>query len=219
MKRFIKITSLLAISISMLACSSKTQKLDTKTFSYAAAVSFGEHLAYMQSMGDFEIDADAVAEAIKAALSGNLKMDPVDAQATVDEFLSITYPAYMVHTAKQFVDNAAKQKGAVKTEAGLVYKIIKEGDNNKPNNTNAVTTTYICKKRSGETFLEITEPETVLLDRHVAGVSEGLQYIGKGGKIQLWIPPQLAFGANGNEELGIFGNEAVYMEIELLDVQ
>ena len=70
MKRFIKITSLLAISISMLACSSKTQELDTKTFSYAAAVSFGEHLAYMQSTGDFEIDADAVAEAIKDALSG-----------------------------------------------------------------------------------------------------------------------------------------------------
>lgn len=222
MKKFITITSIIAAGILMTACSSNTNKtssLDTEVFSYAATVSFAEYLALVQNGGGIEIDEKAVAQAIEDALAGEPKMDPTNAQATVDEFLNITLPAYRMYAANQFVEKAGKQKGTVTTDSGLVYKIIKKGDNTRANEESVVTTSYISKKSNGETIVEVNQPETVVLTSYINGVIEGLQQIGKGGKIQLWIPSQLAFGSNGNENLKVYGNEAIYMEIELLDIK
>ena len=219
MKSFIKIATILVAGIMMTACS-KTPKLDTETFSYAATVSFAEHLAFIQDGAGIELDKDMVAKAIEDGLAGKSKMSTVDAEAAVSEFLNITLPAYVVYTAEQFMEKASKQRGAVKTNSGLVYKIIKEGDvNNKPNTNSVVTTTYICKNKDGKTILEVAQPETVVIRNHVAGVIEGLQQIGKGGEIKLWLPAKLAFGSNGNDEIGILGNEAISMEIKLLNVE
>ena len=41
--------------------------------------------------------------------------------------------------------------------------------------------------------------------------------IGKGGKITIWMPAELAFGEDGNRFMG--PNEALQMNIELLDVE
>ena len=48
------------------------------------------------------------------------------------------------------------------------------------------------------------------------GWTEGMQLVGKGGKIMLWIPSDLAYGPRGNR--GIGPNEALEFEVEVLDV-
>ena len=42
--------------------------------------------------------------------------------------------------------------------------------------------------------------------------------IGKGGKINAWMPSSAAYGAEGDKTLGVAPNATLYYEIELVDV-
>ena len=50
------------------------------------------------------------------------------------------------------------------------------------------------------------------------GVQESVKLIGKGGKINAWMPSSVAYGADGDKALGIAPNATLYYEIELIDV-
>ena len=55
------------------------------------------------------------------------------------------------------------------------------------------------------------------LSRVIKGWTEGLQLVGKGGTIMLWIPADLAYGPRGaGRDIG--PNEALEFEVELIDV-
>ena len=60
-------------------------------------------------------------------------------------------------------------------------------------------------------------PIEFALNQVIKGWTEGMKFIGKGGKIVLWIPASLAYGEKGAGD-NIGPNEALYFDIELLDV-
>ncbi len=61
------------------------------------------------------------------------------------------------------------------------------------------------------------EPVEFPLNRVIKGWTEGMQLVGKGGKIMLWIPAELAYGTHApSREIG--PNEALEFEVELIDV-
>ena len=62
------------------------------------------------------------------------------------------------------------------------------------------------------------EPITFELNKVIAGWTEGLKLIGKGGKITLWIPYNLAYGERGAGGV-IAPYEALRFDIELVDVK
>ena len=65
--------------------------------------------------------------------------------------------------------------------------------------------------------LKEEEPVEFPLNRVIPGWTEGLQLVGKGGTITLWIPSDLAYGARGaGRDIG--PNEALEFEVELVDV-
>jgi len=71
----------------------------------------------------------------------------------------------------------------------------------------------------GTVFDEVAEdadPIRLTLNRVVAGWTEGLQLIGEGGKIQLFLPAELAYGEQGNQ--GIGPNNALIFDVELTKV-
>lgn len=56
------------------------------------------------------------------------------------------------------------------------------------------------------------------LNRVIRGWTEGMKLVGKGGKITLWIPSELAYGPNGaGPKIG--PNEALRFEVEIVDVK
>jgi FKBP-type peptidyl-prolyl cis-trans isomerase len=60
------------------------------------------------------------------------------------------------------------------------------------------------------------KPVEFALNKVIAGWTEGLQKISKGGKIKLYVPPQLAYGDEGRP--GIPPGATLIFEIELLDI-
>ena len=56
------------------------------------------------------------------------------------------------------------------------------------------------------------------LDRVIKGWTEGMKLVGKGGKIVLYIPSDLAYGSHGAGR-AIGPNEALEFTVELIDVK
>ena len=86
------------------------------------------------------------------------------------------------------------------TPSGLAYKIKKLGSGNFPKETDEVSVHYEGKLLDG-TIFDSSEgrgaPIKLSLNRVIPGWTEGLQLIAEGGKIELYIPYQLAYGENG----------------------
>lgn len=96
-----------------------------------------------------------------------------------------------------FMKDLVKKNPGIKTTAsGLSYEIIAEGDTKiKPNSEDSVEIYYTGKLIDGKVFDESkAKPITFSLNGVVPGIKEGLQLIGQGGKIVLYIPDNLAYG-------------------------
>ena len=95
-------------------------------------------------------------------------------------------------------DVAAVPEDATKTESGLEYKVLKEGEvGDKPTKSSSVTVHYTGWETNGEMFdSSVTRGETTSfpLGGVIAGWTEGLQLMSKGDKYRFWIPEDLAYG-------------------------
>ena len=151
-----------------------------------------------------------------AAMEADRKEFDAQAQANLD-------------AGQQFLEENAKREDVEQTESGLQYRILEPGNDAHPDANDVVTVHYTgttlddevfdtsSKPRPGETY---PKPVTFQLDEVIAGWTEGLQLIGEGGKIELWIPGPIAYGANYDApRQGPGGpNALLRFEVELLDV-
>lgn len=116
---------------------------------------------------------------------------------------------------KKFLEENAHRNGVITTKSGLQYKIIKEGTGNAPAATDQVTVHYRGTLSNGQEFdssHERGEPTTFPLDGVIKGWTEGLQLIKEGGKIQLVIPPSLAY------DRGPLEKRTLLFDVELIAV-
>jgi len=99
---------------------------------------------------------------------------------------------------QEFMVNTKQKDSTIKTTpSGLSYKIISEGDQNiKATDEDSVEIFYTGKLIDGKIFDESKNdsPITFPLNGVVPGIKEGLQLIGQGGKVTLYIPDNLAYG-------------------------
>jgi len=117
-----------------------------------------------------------------------------------------------------FLEKNAKKEGVMQTESGLQYKIIEEGNEVKPGPKDTVMVAYRGTLIDGTEFDSSNgEPVRMLLNRVIPGWTEGLQLIGEGGKAELYIPSDLAYGVRGNR--GIAPNSTLIFEVEVSEVR
>lgn len=166
--------------------------------------------------GDFkrqgvEINAEAVVKGIEDALSGAQPMiDPRAMQATLMELKRKVVAKQRakkgetelqyIEMGKRFMQENAVKEGVKTTASGLQYKIIEAGKGKAPKPTDQVTVNYRGTLTNGNEFdssYQRGEPATFSLNGVIKGWTEGLQLINEGGKIQLFIPPDLAYGSRG----------------------
>ncbi len=114
----------------------------------------------------------------------------------------------------------ASNENAKVSESGLAYIIENEGTAPKAKAEDTVVVNYTGKHLNGDVFdsSEGRGPATFPLQGVVPGFREGLMLLGKGGKATLYLPGELAYGANGQPQAGIGPNEMLVFEVELLDI-
>ena len=121
--------------------------------------------------------------------------------------------------SEAFLADNAKKEGVQQTPSGLQYKIITAGNDVHPTPADTVTVRYKGTLIDGTVFDETpadADPVTFTLNRVIPGWSEGMQLIGEGGKIQLYIPSDLGYGERGAQT--IEPNSALIFDVELVKV-
>lgn len=122
---------------------------------------------------------------------------------------------------KDFLEQAAKATGAVKTASGLIYQSLSEGSGNVPGPTDTVKVNYRGTLPDGKEFdssYKRGKPFEFKLDGVIKCWSEGLQKMKVGGKSKLICPPAVAYGDTGAGDLILPGATLVF-EIELLETK
>lgn len=106
------------------------------------------------------------------------------------------------------------------TASGLQYRILRKSDGVKPTSANRVKVYYRGWLDDGNEFDGNygSAPIEFSLTGVIAGWTEGLQLVGVGGMIELWIPSELGYGSRGSGA-SIPPNAQLHFVVELLEVQ
>lgn len=86
------------------------------------------------------------------------------------------------------------------TDSGLKYRILRASDKRKPQATESVTVHYKGWMDNGKIFdssYQRGQSISFPLNQVIKGWTEGMQLVGEGGMIELYIPYKLAYGEPG----------------------
>lgn len=122
-------------------------------------------------------------------------------------------------SAKAYIDKAAAEPGAVKTDSGLIYHELTPGTGDSPKETDTVKVNYRGTFINGTEFdssYSRNEPADFPLNGVIKCWTEGVQRMKVGGKSRLVCPSDLAYGDDGRP--GIPGGSTLIFEIELLSI-
>ena len=107
------------------------------------------------------------------------------------------------------------------TRSGLKYRVLRHSDGKKPLAHNTVTVNYrgwLDNGREFDSSYKRGEPISFSLGGVIAGWTEGMQLVGNGGMIELWIPSDLGYGAAGSPP-SVPPNATLHFVVELLAVK
>lgn len=181
---------------------------------------FGKGLSYSEIKKGMSDYINAKGDSSDSEFSNQFKISPDIMNDVFDRYLENQKQIISDKNKKEgqaFLLKNAKEKGIKVTESGLQYRIVKPGNTIHAHSEDTIEVTYVGKLINGEVFDKSEEPVTLQLDRVISGWVEGLQLIGEGGKIELYIPSDLAYGERGNS--GIEPNSAVIFSVNLLKVK
>ena len=119
------------------------------------------------------------------------------------------------------IAKAAAEKGAVKTDSGMVYQSLTEGKGASPKATDTVQVHYKGTFPDGKEFdssYKRGQPTEFPLNRVIKCWTEGVQRMKVGGKAKLTCPPSLAYGEKGAGGV-IPPNATLQFEVELISIK
>ncbi|GAB1439659.1 FKBP-type peptidyl-prolyl cis-trans isomerase [Providencia sp.] len=200
---------------------------------YALGASLGRYmqnsLEEQKTIG-INLDKAQLLAGVQDAFNGKSKMTDAEVEETLRQFEGQVKQAAdkkmkdesaaNEKKGAEYREKYAKEKGVVKTKSGLLYKIEKDGTGAKPKADETVVVHYKGSLIDGTEFdssYSRNEPLTIPLNSVIKGWTEGLVNLKKGGKMQLVIPADLAYGENGVP--GIPANSTLVFDVELLDIK
>jgi FKBP-type peptidyl-prolyl cis-trans isomerase FklB len=122
---------------------------------------------------------------------------------------------------KKFLDSNSKQPGVTTLADGLQYKVVKNGSGEKPKDTDVVEVNYRGTLIDGKEFDSSAKnggPVSFPVNEVIKGWSEALKLMPVGSKWQLYLPPELAYGDEGEGDDIAPGSTLVF-EVELLGIK
>lgn len=163
-------------------------------------------------------EAEQVKHGFADALSGKKPVVDLEAYGPKIQNLAQTRRASL---SKDFLEKAAKEKGAVKTDSGLVYLSLKEGSGASPKASDTVKVHYRGTLTDGREFdssYARNSPAEFPLGGVIKCWTEGVARMKVGGKAKLVCPAAIAYGDRGAGNMIAPGATLVF-EVELLEVK
>lgn len=195
---------------------------DLNKVSYCVGISLGSSLK-QQDLN--ELSPEIIAEAIADIFNGNTPKYPADEiNSTVQEYVQMLGErkfAVNKEAGEKFLAENAKKEGIHVTPSGLQYEIIEEGSGEKPKADSTVTVHYHGTLIDGTVFdssVQRGNPASFGVNQVIKGWTEALQLMPKGSKYRLYIPQELAYGANPHPGGPIQPYMALIFDVELLDI-
>lgn len=198
-----------------------THYFNMDKFSYAIGLGIGQNLLAMGAKG---INVDDFAQAISAVLNGEkTAISHNEAREIVNKFfeeLESKQNAVHIEEGKKFLEENAKKEGIITLPSGLQYEILKEGNGKKATATDQVKCHYEGTLLDGTLFdssVQRGEPAVFGVSQVIPGWVEALQLMPEGSKWKLYIPSDLAYGAQGAGQM-IPPHSTLIFEVELIQV-
>jgi len=173
----------------------------------------------------FEIsDYESFAQGLKDAFDSAIKLEATE----INEILNKEYERVQTKSFEEviakneaFLAENAKRDGVTVLESGLQYEIITEGNGDKAKLSDTVTTHYHGTLPSGKVFdssVDRGQPASFPVSGVIKGWTEALQLMNVGSKYKLYVPSNLAYGAQGaGNDIG--PHQALVFEVELLGIE
>lgn len=121
--------------------------------------------------------------------------------------------------ANEFLEKNKTKNGIVVLPSGVQYRIIEEGEGARPGMEDTVKVHYRGSKINGHEFdssFARGVPEEFPVNTVLRGWQEVLPLMKTGSTWQIFVPPELAFGARGNPPVG--PNEALMFDLKLIEI-
>jgi len=197
------------------------ESADLNKISYALGLSMGNNF---RSSGIDKLNIEEFTQAINDVLNGNSPaMSYEDAQQILNDFFSKLQTEKLEinkRAGEEFLRINKERAGVKTTESGVQYEVLEEGNGSKPKATDTVKVHYEGKLIDGRVFdssVQRGQPATFGLNQVIPGWTEALQLMPKGAKYRIFLPSELAYGAQGAGEM-IEPNSALIFDVELLDI-
>lgn len=122
---------------------------------------------------------------------------------------------------EDFMAENAKKEGITVLDNGIQYEVMKEGTGKQPTDTSTVTAHYTGMLIDGTVFdssVDRGQPIQFSLKNVIEGWRDALPLMKEGAKWKIYIPQELAYGANPRPGGLIEPYMALIFEIELISV-
>jgi FKBP-type peptidyl-prolyl cis-trans isomerase FklB len=192
-----------------------------KKVSYALGLSLGNNLL---GSGVTSLDYAQLAKGIQDVMEQKEpEISYQEAQTIIGEFFQ-NLQAKMAEKAqgegKAFLEANAKRAEVTTLASGLQYEVLTKGEGAVPSAADSVKVHYHGTLIDGTVFdssVSRGEPATFGVTQVISGWVEALQLMPVGSKWKLFIPSDLAYGAQGAGQ-AIAPHSTLVFEVELLDI-
>ena len=197
--------------------------------SYAVGFDLGTNLRQQREQG-LDLDIEQVIQAIRDVYQEAEPQVPREEIATILEQLNseiqdrrLTAYRELAEQNKdrseEFLRENRGKDGVVALPSGVQYRVIESGDGAKPSLDDTVTVHYRGLTMDDVEFdssFARGKPETFKVNQVLQGWQEVLPMMKEGASWQVFVPPEMAFGARGQQPVG--PNEAVQFDLKLIGV-
>ncbi len=201
-------------------------KSQNDKYSYVIGINIGSNL----KQDGLELDLGVMMQGINDALNGSETLSRADQMALMQSFQTDLMEKRKAKAeaegkinaelSKKFMEENKTKEGVITTASGLQYKVMNTANSTqKPGPTSKVKVHYVARLLDGTEFdssFSRGQPSEFGCNMLVPGWSEALQLMAVGDKHMLFIPPELAYGAN--PQGAIPPNAVLIFEVELLEV-
>ena len=207
------------------ACSRGTGSMELRNETDSVAYVIGLNVGYNLQRMDSTLNVEAVCQAVRDVYARTARMTPDAARAVYLRYVNVSQPEQIRAYEEQFLEDFRKSnRSYAKTDTGLTYEVLEIGDESKTprSDRDTVAIRFVAKTVDGkvvESSYERGDTTRTAVGDLMPGLRQSVRLVGEGGRMNVWIPSRLAYGAEGDKKLGVVPNATLFYEIELVDVR